>query len=720
MATENEELQQLVESVRQGFLGLADSTNKLTPAQEKLKAQIDLTMQGLSGVAKFGAAVGKGETDLKAFNGIIDTTTGLMGSMAKAIPVIGDAIAGVAKGLGDAAKMAVNAIDNTAKSFVEIGKVGGLTADGMSGVREQFMRAGLTLQSFQKQVVENSQALARFQGTTGAGADEFATMVGTLTKDTTGAGMELRRLGVNADEIAETSAAFVAQQTRLGRSQNMTQQQLTAGTVEYAKELDLLSKVTGLSRSAIQKQQEAALSESKFRANYELAMQSGDAARIKGAEGMMTLQTRMQSFGADLGQGVRDLSAGVANTDAAKKMVASTGGAALDIINRLKAGAIDQDQAQQELAAAYERNKNTQLQIASQVGGTIGVFSDTAQSMDFINAAQKGQYTKAKAVQDAQTKGNDKLTDQTVSAQQNLEKMNQELNLLGFTLLPNAAKVVATFSSVMAKGLAQVNKILGISDSESADGGPRGPGDAMRGPATKGIMNRGGDGGGAGPGAGNIMRGPATKGIMNRDSGAAPASVTGGPPSINALDFIKFTGGTGSEDHFKQLQPHVQSAFLQMAQEYNNLTGKKLQVNSAFRSPDEQANVNSGTNPKAAPGMSLHNFGRALDIQSDQVADLASNGLLGKFGFNTLAGDPPHISMANGGILSGPTNGYRPNLSMHGAEAVVPLPDGRSIPVTGGADSSGIMQAQLSKLEELVTVMKSQLSVSNKLLSYSS
>jgi hypothetical protein len=518
MATENEELQQLVESVRQGFLGLADSTNKLTPAQEKLKAQIDLTMQGLSGVAKFGAAVGKGETDLKAFNGIIDTTTGLMGSMAKAIPVIGDAIAGVAKGLGDAAKMAVNAIDNTAKSFVEIGKVGGLTADGMSGVREQFMRAGLTLQSFQKQVVENSQALARFQGTTGAGADEFATMVGTLTKDTTGAGMELRRLGVNADEIAETSAAFVAQQTRLGRSQNMTQQQLTAGTVEYAKELDLLSKVTGLSRSAIQKQQEAALSESKFRANYELAMQSGDAARIKGAEGMMTLQTRMQSFGADLGQGVRDLSAGVANTDAAKKMVASTGGAALDIINRLKAGAIDQDQAQQELAAAYERNKNTQLQIASQVGGTIGVFSDTAQSMDFINAAQKGQYTKAKAVQDAQTKGNDKLTDQTVSAQQNLEKMNQELNLLGFTLLPNAAKVVATFSSVMAKGLAQVNKILGISDSESADGGPRGPGDAMRGPATKGIMNRGGDGGGAGPGAGNIMRGPATKGIMNRDS----------------------------------------------------------------------------------------------------------------------------------------------------------------------------------------------------------
>jgi Flp pilus assembly secretin CpaC len=157
-----------------------------------------------------------------------------------------------------------------------------------------------------------------------------------------------------------------------------------------------------------------------------------------------------------------------------------------------------------------------------------------------------------------------------------------------------------------------------------------------------------------------------------------------------------------------------------MAQEYNNLTGKKLQVNSAFRSPEEQANVNSGTNPKAAPGMSLHQMGRALDIQSGQVADLAANGLLSKFGFNQLAGDPPHISMANGGILSGPRSGYQPNLTMHGTEAVVPLPDGRSIPVAGGTESAGMMTAQLEKLDELISVMKSQLSVSNKLLSYSS
>jgi hypothetical protein len=78
------------------------------------------------------------------------------------------------------------------------------------------------------------------------------------------------------------------------------------------------------------------------------------------------------------------------------------------------------------------------------------------------------------------------------------------------------------------------------------------------------------------------------------------------------------------------------------------------------------------------------------------------------------------ISAANGAILSGPRSGYQPNLTMHGTEAVVPLPDGRSIPVTGGSNSGEFMTAQLDKLDELISVMKSQLSVSNKLLSYSS
>jgi hypothetical protein len=84
----------------------------------------------------------------------------------------------------------------------------------------------------------------------------------------------------------------------------MSTDQLTAGSKQYALELDQLSKVTGMSRDAIQKQQDAALSEGRFRAQYDELINSG---RTKEAKALMDLQTRMQSFDAELGQGIRDL-----------------------------------------------------------------------------------------------------------------------------------------------------------------------------------------------------------------------------------------------------------------------------------------------------------------------------------------------------------------------------------------------------------------------------
>jgi hypothetical protein len=77
-----------------------------------------------------------------------------------------------------------------------------------------------------------------------------------------------------------------------------------------------------------------------------------------------------------------------------------------------------------------------------------------------------------------------------------------------------------------------------------------------------------------------------------------------------------------------------------------------------------------------------------------------------------------------GGIASGPQSGY--TTMLHGTEAVVPLPDGKTIPVeipgfaANLADQSGLMAQQLGKLDELIRVMQNQVSVSNKILQRSS
>lgn len=200
-----------------------------------------------------------------------------------------------------------------------------------------------------------------------------------------------------------------------------------------------------------------------------------------------------------------------------------------------------------------------------------------------------------------------------------------------------------------------------------------------------------------------------------------PVTPPAGAGAANVDSLINFTGGTGSKTHFQQLNPTVLNSFVQMASAYFNSTGKKLQVNSAYRSVEEQAKVNSGTNPKAAPGRSLHNVGKAVDINSNQVSDLQSMGLLGQYGFSTLNGDPPHIQMpsaATGGILSGPTSGYQATL--HGNEAVVPLPDGKTIPVqnrgSGSVDQTNLLAMELEKLESLLGVMQKQNDITSKIL----
>ncbi|CAB4138053.1 hypothetical protein UFOVP328_246 [uncultured Caudovirales phage] len=710
MALENEELQRAMEELREAMGLLADATGdaanntrKLTEAEKQFKKKLDMTMQGLGGVAKFGAAVGKGETDLKAFNGVIDTATGMVGSLAKAIPVFGEAIAGVAKGLGEAAKMAVDALDNTAKSFVEIGKVGGLTAKGMSGVREQFIRSGLSLQSFQKQVVENSQTLAKFRGLTGEGANEFASIVGNLTQGTDDS---LRRMGFNAEEMAQSTGAYLTQQTRLGRSQQMTQQQLTSGTIQYAKELDELTKVTGLSRDAIQKQQDAALSESRFRANYETLMSQG---REKEAKALMAFQSQMQSIGPELGQGARDLASGAANTDAARKLMASTGGAAQDIIEQIKSGNIDQYEAAKQLQAASRSTGDAARDNARFVDRANSAFIDFAQQADLNNAQLIEGRGLVKKVQDEQAKGGDKMTDATVSAQKNLEKMSQELNKLGFTLLPQAAVVVEKFSSVMTQAIKGVNKALGIGGGEA--GKPTSAYDANR--QAQAAAKASGSGWLGQQWAGIKAGAAHTFGISSgAPSGGASAPGGASMSGLRIKSPEAYSGGDTS------------SQLIEAAKQIQEKLGSNLLHFSAFND-----SYHRGPN-------SLHSKGRALDFtiaDPSTSADVA-NMVKGIPGISKVideytnpsahaTGKHIHaeISARNGfnGVLSGPSSGYRPNLTMHGTEQISIQPNPNTGSVSPNSDS-GIMQAQLAKLEELVTVMKSQVSISSKLLSYSS
>lgn len=133
-------------------------------------------------------------------------------------------------------------------------------------------------------------------------------------------------------------------------------------------------------------------------------------------------------------------------------------------------------------------------------------------------------------------------------------------------------------------------------------------------------------------GGGSTPPSPSTSSSSSSPSSSPPAQA-----AVSAKGQMFTTSGNVD---MSGLNPKVSQNFNSMAAEYNQLTGKKIQVNSAYRSPEKQRklyeeNLRNGS-PKlvAPPGRSAHETGLAIDIQSSQANEMDKMGLLSKYGFS--------------------------------------------------------------------------------------
>jgi hypothetical protein len=747
MATEKE-LQDEMERLRAEVQGLASD---LADAQTGLAAFGKATAKGAGdltkGLAGFAVNVGKGDTSFKSLNTVVDIASNALAGMAKAIPYAGEALAAGIKATAEASKFMLDQLDQTTKAFNDLARVGALTEAGMSGLQRQFIQSGLTLTSFQKQVSDNAQALARFRGMAGDGADAFSEIAGKLTR---GSDDSLRRLGMSADQIGESTAAYVTQQTRLGLAQGRSNADLAAGTKAYAIELDALQKVTGQSREAIQKQQDAALSESRFRANYDEMVAQG---REKEANQLLKLQTQLQGFGGDLGQGVRDLLSG-AGTDAARQITASTGGAAQQILNRVKEGQIDSTEAAIELQNAMRANASAQRNNAKYVEKGSSAFADYAQVSDFVNAKIVNGQLVADRQSKQMTKGQDQLTDTTVDAEKALQGMNIEMQRLGFTFLPQAGKAVDAMTKSMNKFIEFVNEKIG-----GAVGGGGGPA-AQRESDAKAAYDKAMEGASFSQkylGIGRTKeqedaynayykaqlaavqersQGPAANNLSTPSAGVVPGKSvtigsetrTGGdrnwrnnnPGNIEYGPFAQKMGAVGSDGRFaifpsEEMGRKAADALLK-GQGYANLNIKDAINKWAPPSEnDTNAYVNAfkqaGLDPtKKYADLSPEDQQKFLDIQKRVEG--------GRAGTVTATNSAP-VTAAPTPPLAGPVAPYQSQTAVVQPAQQLPVaaPPSQPAPIGSGTDNA-ILVAQLGKLDEMISLLRNQISIETKILQH--
>lgn len=124
-------------------------------------------------------------------------------------------------------------------------------------------------------------------------------------------------------------------------------------------------------------------------------------------------------------------------------------------------------------------------------------------------------------------------------------------------------------------------------------------------------------------------------------------------PGSTSLEGIGLNGV--KKEKIYNLDPNVRELFTGMAKEYFALTGKSIPVNEAFRSYEDQAALYNKMPGKAAkPGNSTHEFGLALDINSEAANELDKLGLMRKYGFTRpIGGETWHIEPA--GIALNPS-----------------------------------------------------------------
>jgi LAS superfamily LD-carboxypeptidase LdcB len=117
----------------------------------------------------------------------------------------------------------------------------------------------------------------------------------------------------------------------------------------------------------------------------------------------------------------------------------------------------------------------------------------------------------------------------------------------------------------------------------------------------------------------------------------------------------------------QNLTKAMQAAVTGLANDYEQATGSKLTINSAFRSSEQQARLYE-QDPKMAakPGTSLHEFGLAIDGNTPELNKADSMGLLADNGLERPIGSEKwHVSLkgARGNLRSNPGSEERSQMT---------------------------------------------------------
>jgi hypothetical protein len=653
-----------------------------------------------------GSALLRGASGASVYNDVIEKASKLGADAARKYLPAGEAIGTATELLGKAAVAVNKQADALFENYQKISRSG--IALGMEDTFKNLQDAGYTMAEIGKYgslMQENSTVLARLGGTTADGATAFA----KAAKNIHESGLEttFMNMGMTVSDINSGMANYIKQQQLSGSTLQQDDKQIAQSASEFILQQDKLTKLTGFSADEQNKIYETAMASEQFAAHtYELQKKAaaggaeGEAAKKRLAyEKEVMMYARAQ--GPETAKQFQMMIAG----DVTSKAYQSGSRTFAEAKEILDSGSTD---AAATIGAANRGAKQAtdnwgHLAKTGNYAAMGGSYAEQVKMNANVNKNYVDIMSKISDQQRSQGDGTDAAVKAEVQLRQNQRDITKTADLA-------LNKAVSTVTTGMAGLSILVQQLTSLLDPLLGKTGQVGGGTSL----------------------------PQKMGEMFGLTGGGPAGPLSEADKSKAESLLKFSGGnTGSKANFDALDEKTKNAFLAMVNEY----GKPVSINSAKRELADQKRLydawaaagGSDSNPIVnVPGMGRirkptkpgssdsHIEGRAIDLDDTSYSGLAP--LLGKYGFQSVAGDPGHIQLPSakeGGILSGPTSGYK--VIAHGTEAVVPTTANKSIPVQTknsgeSKQTTKLLSMELERLDSMLAIMSKQNSISNRML----
>lgn len=731
----------------------AGSMRRARELDQAGKKSVDALGQVAGAAMSSARAMYAGQKGAAAFNSALSNLSSAASAAATALALLapgGIVVKGLIAGLALSAKaltaytQAANRMaDDLYKGYAGLARAGASASDGMTGVFEDAKKLGVSmneLDGYINLVGRSSRDLALFGGAVFDGRKRFAELGRTMEPFRE----SLLAAGITMEEQREGMMGYIRLQSRIGQAQNLSVTQLADGVKRYLIEQDALTKLTGETREEQEAAREEIRSQERVAARLEQLRQQGRTREAKVLEDTILI---LRSQNKKAAQGFADLATNTVQTEAAQQSLMGSMGESMRVNQQIAAGQLNAAQAAQRVAQAHGMTATRLGVTMGQLGTYNETFGDFAGDLKLralaendlnkvqqqITAEQARSGLTGAEAADKLTRQQARLIDTQIAANEALERFVMR----GVDEATAAMQMLADVTLAGGEGLNRLlDNMFGLTSQEPGSVGRGAAASRMRrrreageadteaeefAPAATTRRRRGGPSRGEStestpedrflkqrslaPGENLQARISSDRirevvkaepyllivkdgsGQQVRREGGTRAWRNNNPGNIEYGEFARRQGAVGSDGRFAVFPSYAvgRNAKREMLfgrdSKYIDLTISRAIARYA---PDFENNTFDYTKKVAdAVGVPVGTKLRELNRQQRQAFIEA---IQREEGYR----EGEVVKAADGGVFSGPKEGYPAVL--HGDEAVVPLPDGKSIPVDLGDD----------KIQELV------------------